>query len=62
MTRGEEGFYAFMDALRSRQGAWQGYLADMIEMQFNPAIVRGLTNTSIFNNLQGYQYNLGVFS
>nr|XP_039271541.1 uncharacterized protein LOC120345986 [Styela clava] len=42
MTRGETGFYGFLDALRSRHGGWQGYLADMIDMHFNPAIVRDL--------------------
>lgn len=41
LTRGDNGFYAFLEALRSRQGAWQGYLADMIEMKFNPQIIRG---------------------
>lgn len=42
LTRGEEGFYGFMEGLRSRHGGWQGYLADMIEMQFNPIIIRDL--------------------
>jgi len=30
-TKGQQGFKAFVEALRSRHGAWQGYLADLLE-------------------------------
>lgn len=43
-TRGRQGFKAFVEALRSRHGAWQGYLAELMENKCNIDVLQGNMN------------------
>lgn len=41
-TRGRQGFKAFVEALRSRHGAWQGYLAELLENKCDFEVLQDL--------------------
>lgn len=42
MSRGQEAYYSLIDGLRSRYGAWQGYLADLLAAKCDLTTVRGM--------------------